>query len=92
MAQIKYFITDRSEEEFIDQLIKKRADFTVKCTNYTTEVIQNEISYLFSASKKTNFRLFGTYQTLKSQVKKITPPSYEGLISYFRLNLNNSCI
>jgi hypothetical protein len=89
VAQIKYFITDRSEEEFIDQLIKKRATFTVKCTNYTTEVLQNNISYLFSASKKTNFRLFGTYQTLKAQVKKITPPSYEGLISYFRLNLNN---
>lgn len=89
MAQIKYFITDRSEEDFIDQLINKRATFTVKCTNYTTEVIQNEISYLFSASKKTNFRLFGTYQTLKAQVKKINPPSYEGLISYFRLNLNN---
>lgn len=89
MAKIKYFITDRSEADFIDQLINKKASFTVKCTNYTTEVIQNEISYLFSASKKTNFRLFGTYQTLKAQVKKINTESYEGLISYFRLNLNN---
>jgi hypothetical protein len=89
MAQIKYFITNKTEEEFIDQLIIKKANFTVKSTNYTTEVIQNGISYLFSASKNTNFRLFGTYQTLKAQVKKINTPSYEGLISYFRLNLNN---
>jgi hypothetical protein len=89
VAKIKYFITDRTEEDFINQLINKKATFEVKCTNYTTEVIQNEISFLFSASKKTNFRLFGTYQTLKSQVKNIITPSYEGLISYFRLNLNN---
>ncbi len=86
----KYLVTERHEEEIINNLIKEKTSFIVKSTNYTTEIIFPNYSYLFSGSNKPNYKLFGTLAQLKSQVKNIRlPDTNEGKISYYQLDLKN---
>lgn len=86
----KYLVTERNEEDIINNLINEKTTFTVKSTNYTTEVIFTNYSYLFSGSNKPNYKLFGTLAQLKSQVKNIRlPDTQEGKISYYQLDLKN---
>lgn len=88
--KIKYLVTERDEDEIITELKKEKLTFTVKTTNYTTEIIFATHSYLFSGSNKPNYKLFGTLSQLKSAVKDIRlGESKEGKIKYYDLDIKN---